>query len=167
MQLPKSVGRSSVLSDPYLSVCDSPRRVGQSHWCSRGLSAGSLRLSRLRGRPTRSKGAAGGGSLHTENPDAEAPPPQPAPARAGEGAQCRCRGTSGLICDCPTSPWGSLPKGLPRRPLEQLPDQRRDPALRRHHLVHDGEVVRIGNFLVRYRQSISCAVAGEIGGLLA
>ena len=28
-------------------------------------------------------------------------------------------------------------------------------------------MVRVGNFLVRYRQSISRAVAGEIGGLLA
>src|SRR5689334_4135197 len=40
---------------------------------------------------------------------------------------------------------------LTRRPLEQLPDQRRDPPLRRHHLVHDGEVVRVRDFLVRYR----------------
>jgi hypothetical protein len=73
---------------------------GNRIWRSQGLSSGSLRLSRVRGRPTRAKGAAGGGSLHTENPDAEAPPPRPSP-QAGEGSQRRCRCTFGLICDCP------------------------------------------------------------------
>jgi hypothetical protein len=63
----------------------SPQAQGNRILCSRGLSAGSLRLSRLRGKPTRSKGAAGGGSLHAANPDAEAPPPQPSPA-SGRGS---------------------------------------------------------------------------------
>src|SRR4029077_7440864 len=45
--------------------------------------AGSRR-AKLALRPTRSKSAAGGGSLHAGGPDVEAPPPKPSPA-SGRG----------------------------------------------------------------------------------
>src|SRR6188472_4294570 len=45
------------------------------------------------------------------------------------------------------------------RPLKQLPYQRRDPALRRHHLIHDSEMVGARDFLVSHRQSLSGAMA--------
>jgi len=54
---------------------------GNRLWLSRSLSAGLLRLSRLRERPTRSQSAAGEGSHNTgtssatlDNPDAERSP---------------------------------------------------------------------------------------------
>ena len=43
------------------------------------------------------------------------------------------------------------------RPLEQLPDQRRDPALRRQHFVHDGKMVGAGDFLDRSPAGRICA----------
>jgi hypothetical protein len=57
----------------------------QSHIVCTRIFRGLLCLSRLRGWPTRSKSAAGGGCLRAGNPDAEAPPPQPSPA-SGRGS---------------------------------------------------------------------------------
>src|SRR5262249_23924515 len=68
--------------------------VGQSHmvftrpigWLASPLPLAGSRRAKLALRPTRAKGAADGGSLHAENPDAEAPHPDP-PPQAGEGAK--------------------------------------------------------------------------------
>src|SRR5450631_847608 len=53
------------------------------------------------------------------------------------------------------------------RPLEQLPDQRGDPPLRRDQFVHDGEMIGARNLLVSDRQSVTGAMTGEIRGLFA